>query len=353
MSRWEGRSSEARSRKTCLGQEFAPLAVQGSARNAIAPDRVIGRSTENHKGICIRESFCAKQSGGEEEDMSECSIGVRGACALAVLMITGNTKTKAGTTDPWADAVVDHNLGAGGVPDYTDPNSALGEPSRFTGDNAPFSGFDSAVTPFNPAFNIDQIVSLGEGGFITLEFDEPFTNDAANPYGIDLLIFGNAGFIDAAYPSGIVSPGGALFGVGGGTIEISADGSSFFPVSTLADELFPTLGYTDLTTPYETAPGVHYTDFTRPVDPAFNPSGLAYADLLTGYDGSGGGAGIDISSTGLNSARFVRISNPIGSGVTVEIDGVSDVAVPAPGSICAFVFGAWGSMRRVRRRHAA
>ncbi len=268
-------------------------------------------------------------------------------------MAIGFTQSHAGTPDPWADTVTDYNLGSGGSADYTDANSALGEPSRFTGDNAPFPGFDSAVTPFNPAFNIDQIVSLGEGGFITLEFNEPVTNDPANPFGIDMLVFGNAGFIDAVFPNGNVSPGAAMFGVGGGTIEVSENGIDFFLVSALADGLLPTLGYTDLASPYEPSPGALLTDFTRPVDPSFDPGGLGYAALVAGYNGSGGGAGIDLSTVGLSIARFVRITNPIGSGTTVELDGVSDVAVPAPGSAFVFVMGGWGVVRRARRRGAA
>jgi hypothetical protein len=44
------------------------------------------------------------------------------------------------------------------------------------------------------------------------------------------------------------------------------------------------------------------------------------------YDGSGGGAGIDLAPLGLASIRFVRVRVPVGAMQSAEIDGFSDVA---------------------------
>jgi len=189
-------------------------------------------------------------------------------CAIVVCAGTGSSL--AGLANPWADTVVSYDPGTEGVnTNYTDPNSALGEPSRFTGDNAPFSGFDSAVSPFNGAFNVDQIVTIGGGGMLVLGFDEPVTNDAANPFGIDLLIFGNASYLDTDYPNGqLGSP--ALFTAEGGIVELSANGVDWFIVSGVeADSAFPTLGYSDLLDPFSPVAGSVLTDFTKPVDPSF------------------------------------------------------------------------------------
>ena len=62
-------------------------------------------------------------------------------------------------------------------------------------------------------------------------------------------------------------------------------------------------------------------------------SGLTYAQVLEIYNGSGGGAGVDIGSLGLSEISFVRITNPVGSGVTPEIDGFADVAPRIPGDV--------------------
>ena len=271
----------------------------------------------------------------------------RNVMSVCVVWCAGAASAIAGPT-PWADTVVFYDQGVGASPSYVDPISALGEPSRFTGDNAPFSGFDGAVTPFNGPFNTDQVVTLGEGGVLTLGFNEPVTNDTANPFGIDLLVFGNASYLDNDFPNGQASTPASLFGEGG-VIEISADGLAWTVVTGVdADGSFPTLGYEDVTDPFSSGPGVIETDFTRPVDPNFVADGLTLSEIITGYDGSGGGAGIDIGAFGLSEVSFVRITNPIGSGFTPEIDAVVDVSVPAPGGALLLGIGAAACARRRR-----
>ncbi len=246
-------------------------------------------------------------------------------------------------SDPWADHVVSYVQGGGIAPGFNVPASALGSPTRYTGVGA----FPGAVTPFNPPYLGGEIVSIGAGGALVLSFDEPVMNEPGNPYGIDLLVFGNAGYIDTSYPTG--TAGAGMFSVGNGVVELSADGVSWFSAGAVADSGFPTLGYSDLTDPYALSAGSMLSDFTRPVNPALGVAGLTFAQIVAGYAGSGGGTGIDIGAVGLSSVSFVRISNPAGSLVTVDIDGVSDVsAVPGPGPLC--VLAAGGLIARRRRR---
>ncbi len=252
--------------------------------------------------------------------------------------------------DPFADAVVAYDPGANPAPGYTTPETALGSPERFTGEGV----FPGCVTPFNSAFGLDEIVSIGSGGALTLAFDTPVTDDPANPFGVDLIVFGNALFIDAAFPAGEV---GGLFAENVGTIELSADGVTWVPVpDVLPDGVFPTIGYADAT-PYQDVPGTVLTDFTKPVDPAMTMAdvmGMSHADLIALYDGSGGGAGVDIGAVGLASVSFIRISNPDAGADNIEIDAVADVA-PAGGppgdlnrdgavdaSDLAILLAAWG-----------
>ncbi len=73
------------------------------------------------------------------------------------------------------------------------------------------------------------------------------------------------------------------------------------------------------------------SDFTRPVDPTLTTAdftGLDNAAIVTLYEGSGGGAGIDIGSVGLAAVSYVRITNPGDPAETpgCEIDAVVDVA---------------------------
>lgn len=243
--------------------------------------------------------------------------------------------------NPWADSVQYFSQGSGANPLYAQPATALGEPTRFTGAGV----FPSAVTPFNPPFLDSEIVSIGQGGSLIVQFDEPVLNDPLNPFGIDLLIFGNAFFEDQAYPNG---KAGSLFGAGG-TVEVSIDGFDWKLLPGIQpDGLYPTIGYADVTDPYATSPGAALTDFTRPVDPSFNPAGLTYSQILAGYAGSGGGAGIDLSAVNLASISFVRISNLATSG-TVEIDAFADVtAVPTPGVSVGLLLGLSTLARRRR-----
>jgi len=100
-------------------------------------------------------------------------------------------------------------LWRGTGPDLTtDEIVTLGAPERFTGEGI----FEGVVSPFNPAYGTDEIFSMGRGGFLVVEFDEAVEDDPRNPFGIDLIVFGNAGFIDAAYPAGIVGGLGAFGG---------------------------------------------------------------------------------------------------------------------------------------------
>jgi hypothetical protein len=192
--------------------------------------------------------------------------------------------------------------------------------------------YPSVVTPFNPAFMPGEIVAIGAGGSLTLRFDEPVTDDGANPHGLDVIVFGNTFFADRTYPSGVVD---GVFGpFADSVVEVSADGIDWRTLTGGSlNGFFPTLGYSDLADPYALAAGAIESDFTRPVNPAFDPMGLSFSQVVAAYAGSGGGTGLDIASSGLAAVSFIRISVTSGE---LLIDGVSDVAaVPSLRSAAA------------------
>jgi hypothetical protein len=217
-----------------------------------------------------------------------------------------------------------YNLGVGGETSYTDPSAVLGAPARYTGEGI----WPGAVTPFNPAFSTDQVLSLGSGGQLTVRFDQAITDDAAHPFGVDLLIFGNGSFIDGDWPNGVAA---GLFEEGPFTVSVSGDGATFVPLTgTYYDGMYPTLGYTDLTGAYDVNAGVLPTDFTRSVDPNLGASafiGKTFAEIVAMYDGSGGGIPIDVHEAGLSEIHYVRIDVPSG-GASPEIDGFAVVPEP-------------------------
>ena len=229
--------------------------------------------------------------------------------------------------DPWADAVVSYSAGSDALPGYDQVATVLGPPERYTGE---LGGWPAAVTPFNPAWCSDEILSLGAGGHITVRFDEPLTDDPAHPFGVDLLVFCNSFFADVQYPDGVV---GELFGESPFNVSLSADGSTFVPLpGSYSSGLFPTLGYVDAG-PQDPSPGTILTDFTRPVDPAITLDdliGAPYAELLARYNGSGGGIPIDLAASGLAEVYYVRIDVPPNAG-PIAFDAFA--TVPEPSSL--------------------
>jgi hypothetical protein len=236
--------------------------------------------------------------------------------------------------DPWADQVVSYDAGSGADVGYTDPLTALGEPSRMTGTDP----WEAAVTPFNGPWLTEQVVSIGAGGHLTVRFDEPIIDDPSHPFGVDLIVFGNGFFADANWPDGVV---GGWFEDGPFTVSVSADGVGFEPLpGTHNDALFPMLGYLDLTGPYDTEPGSILSDFTKPVDPSLTYvdfDGLTFDQILALYDGSGGGIPLDIASTGLNEVYYVRIDVPDGA-TSPDFDALAVVPEPSTAFLlCSFV----------------
>jgi len=246
----------------------------------------------------------------------------------------------------FAVQVVDYDPGSNPSSGYTNPAVALGEPERMTGEGF---GFPGVVSIFSPPFGTDEIVSIGGGGHLTLRFDAPAVDDPGNLFGVDLIVFGNAGFIDANFPNGEIGDPAGLFGADGGEVQVSTDGVNFLTIdAATADGLFPTQGWLDAG-PFDPTPGVEPTDFFRPVDPSLTLddfSGLTYAEALALYDGSGGGAPIDIGATGLTSVEYLRIVVPAG-GTNVEIDAAA--AIPEPACLWLMCLAAL-ALRRGRRR---
>ena len=247
-----------------------------------------------------------------------------------------------------ASQVVSYVPGTGAGAAYRNPLAALGPPARFTG-----VGIEPGpVTPFRPAFMPGEIVSIGRGGSLVIAFEQPVIDDARHPFGIDLIVYGNAFCADAEYPSGVAS---GTFSEGG-TIELSSDGVTWIAVPEAeADGGLPTLGYSDVD-PYATEPGLVPTDPARPVDPAMTPAsmeGIAWAALVAAYDGAAGGTGIDLGPLGLASARFVRITVAADAAFVPEVDAIVAVRAPAHaadldgdgavnGLDLGILLGAWG-----------
>src|SRR5437879_8348137 len=126
----------------------------------------------------------------------------------------------------FADSVVSYTSGSGVAANFANPNAVLGEPARV-------NPFGEPVDPFDPPYGTNQIVSLGAGGSLTLHLDTPVVNDPSHPFGIDFIVFANAGFniTNGDFSGGGITDG-SLFGnnpnAGGTLVSVSADGLNFF-----------------------------------------------------------------------------------------------------------------------------
>jgi hypothetical protein len=263
--------------------------------------------------------------------MFGCNVRFVGGAMLFVVASFSITSLSAssGSDDPFADQMISFEAGTNPAPGYTDPVTTLGSPERFTGEDF----FPSVVSAFSGPYGTNEIVSIGAGGHLVVKFNTPVTNDPNNLYGIDLLIFGNASFIDNDYPNGLV---GGIFSDEGGTVEVSDNGKTWHLVSGVsADGPMPTMGYVD-SGPFDEFPGSIPTDFTRPVDPALTWQtflGQTNAQVVQKYRGSGGGVAIELGAVGLQQISYVRVANPAGSPENIEIDAFSDVAPRMPGDV--------------------
>jgi hypothetical protein len=202
--------------------------------------------------------------------------------------------------------VVSYSAGSTAAANFMNPASALGSPSRFTG-----GSFPSAVSPFSPSFQSSQIVSIGEGGQLTLQLSNYAVAQAGGLP--ELGVFSNVGIADTSFPNGVAGSPASGFGINSAAVEVSQNGTSWVNLgSTLFD--VPTNGFTDLSDPYSSTAGNSPSDFQQPfVGSLSSFNGLQYThpsnfDVLDLLAGSGGGKWLDISSSGLAQIGYVRFS---------------------------------------------
>lgn len=227
---------------------------------------------------------------------------------------------------------------------YTDPDTALGAPSTVTPGE-----FGGPVTPFAAPYLNSQLVSLGAGGSLTVEFSSPVQNNPLNPFGLDFLIFGGTSFVDFSWPDGLADATGSTFGQNDGVtrVYVGNEANNLYllnpSLAPIVDGLFPTDGA---------------GNFNQAVNPALNNGSFAnqtLAGIRALYAGSGGGTGFDLGwavdgenqPVALDSIRFVRVDVLSGRS---EIDAFSAVLVPEPSVFVLATLGALGLVCSRRKR---
>jgi len=335
-------------------------------------------------------------------------IGLMTASALAQYQYNPND---------FATEVVDYHAGNSGVgtdwlsgDPFTDASTALGRPTvDSTGDDWYIPMDDPVpVNPVYPAFRSFEICTVGydshsdgmgtvyDGtGYLELKFGKKVFDNPLNPFGSDLIVFGNTfqvigggqGWTNgdptatSVGPNIFNEPGAVLVSQNGqqwfrlpepGQQQLPPPGGAGEPtgpapvtsggVARGMDDFAPTLGRVydpdnpddSIDTPYwDNQWWGHPTNPTYPVDPAVQPAdwnGMTVAAISAAYKGSAGGAGLDLQNldpadydqlaidpdTGMKWIQYVRIEDPKDAdgnyfGVSTEVDAVADVFARLPG----------------------
>jgi hypothetical protein len=235
---------------------------------------------------------------------------------------------------PYATEVVAWEGQLGGEP-YHDPNAVLGSPTRRFLDPWSMEGPPvHRVKLVESAYNTDAdgnplLTTLKDGASITVKFDHMVLDDPQNPFGIDLLVFGNASYANNSFVSDLTNMNecqliGEIYDEPT-TVSVSQDGKTWYTFTDgpFADSSFPTnaYGWDEEKAVWTDQP----SDFTKPVDPALETTlaagGITAARAIELYAGSGGGTGFDIGKLGLDWIQYVRVTGRGG-----EIDAFSDVS---------------------------
>jgi hypothetical protein len=263
--------------------------------------------------------------------------------------------------DIFATELVSHSASLDGSGLYNDPNDLLGKPTTMI---PAWGGGSSHVSIVEPAWSDNVITTFNQGDWAVVKFDHQVMNDAANPYGLDFIVYGNAFF---AGSGGFVydDTDHRDFTIGGGIFEeplkisVSQNGTDWYTYDNgpYGDSYYPTNPWVWDPDQYD-ATGNGWTatenDYAKPVDPSltgddFADAGNSYAAMLL-YDGSAGGMGFDLAESGYDWIEYIRVEGLSGfSGG--EIDAFADVAaVPVPGAVW-LLGGGLLTLVGVRRRH--
>jgi hypothetical protein len=275
---------------------------------------------------------------------------------IALLLLSGRLAPS--LANPYAVEVTRAH-GPFGASPYDEPTAVLGAPAtQFYDPLGAFSGgtTNRRVKLVEGAYNVAPstnalltpklLLTLSGGSEIMVRFDHPVYDDPANPYGIDLLVFGNSFFTpnalvnDSTDMNTCLLTGGAFYeplkvsvspGYTGQPGEQPTDPDTWpwyrYDNGPYGDSAFPTQAFqwNRATTNWS----AELMDFTKPVNPAMNTiisaGGLSAADAIGLYDGAGGGTGFDLSASGFSWIQYLKVEGIDPDFSDGEIDAVAIV----------------------------
>ena len=231
-----------------------------------------------------------------------------------------------------------------GFSTYDNPQVALGAPQVDTG--------WGMVTPFNNPWSSDDVVSIGLGGHITLEFENYATPLAGSP---EIGVFSFQQFAQQGWPDGGTDgPPTMFYGACDVLVEVSYDMSSWVAlngVSPVTLNIFPANAFQDVAATIPSDYGLPYvgsiTDFANKPD---------VQSTIDQYGASAGGTWIDISDSGLAEVGYIRFSVPASEDFSLQLEalslanGAAGDVVPEPATMTMLGAGLAALVLRRRRR---
>jgi hypothetical protein len=217
---------------------------------------------------------------------------------------------------------------------YNDPTAILNRPTLQFFD--PYDGdVTDRVSIIDPPYNLTPagskvITEIKSGGQITVEMGRKIYDDPNNPYGTDLIVYGNS-FFSAFGTSGTVSDETDLntatlsSGIYGHAtiVSVSQDGINWYTYGTTS-VLFPDNAFR------WDDPNASWTyeqmNPTKPLNPFIYTNNFAGQTVASGLDqfiGAAGGTGYDLKASGFPWIQYVRVQP--GPGTYTVIDAIAAV----------------------------
>jgi hypothetical protein len=296
--------------------------------------------------------------------MRHAILGLAALCAASGMVL--------GSTPEYASSAVSYTRGTvvvtGGDTAFADPTAATGPVNPIVGAG---SGFPGLLGPFNPQFSSSEMVALGLGGSLTLQFAQPVAVSGTPQIGV----FTSAGLVDVNFPAGDAGTPAQTFTdqeFGAERSAIVSVGSSLSDMHSLGRVVFsaPANYYSNVAdeTVAVAPPDAVMADFGKPfTQPLSAFDGQDYQGILNVLDGSAGGTWITVpTNLGISDIEFVEFSDPLWmlpDGSTAEVlqssfgegskpaDLFVDAAnvIPEPGTAGVMVVVALCALRRRTR----